>query len=336
MNLSISGSDDASAWGRCLAACLATLVAGATLVLLVVFAVDPYDSGKFGWLGIEGVGDDNPRIANASRARDPQFDSAVIGDSTAMLLDPAKLSQSTGAHFVKLTGFGLDPREQLAMLDSFIRHHPRIGVLVLVTNMPWCTRDPLPPYKSSFPSWLYGEGRLDYAAHLFSWRALEHAAQRIMIGLGRRPRNNPDGGTDYEKIWLPGQFRTMDMPGEMTSTAVSRADDAFPAIAQLADLIKRLPDSVPLVLMMPPTFHTLVPQPGSIAAGVNEACSNALKRIAAGRTHGNFIDFRVDNALTRDPANFADMIHYRAKIARRIEAAIAASIRFGAGAMIDF
>src|SRR3954462_12242941 len=114
MNSSISGSDDASAWGRCLAACLGTLVLGGVLTFLVVIAVDPYDSGKFGWLGIEGVSDDNLRIANASRARDPQFDSAVIGDSTAMLLDPANLSRSTGARFVNLSGYGLDPREQLA------------------------------------------------------------------------------------------------------------------------------------------------------------------------------------------------------------------------------
>jgi len=299
-------------------------------------AVDPYDSGKFGWLGIEGVSDDNPRLANASRARDPQFDSVVIGDSTAMLLDPVELSRGTGARFVKLTGFGLDPREQLAILDFFIRHHPRIGAVVLVTNMPWCTRDPLPQPKDSFPFWLYGESRLDYAAHLFSWRALEHAAQRIMIGLGRKSRDNPDGRTDYEKIWPPGQFRSMDMPGEMAPTAPAKADDAFPAVAQLDDLIKRLPDSVPLVLVMPPTFHTLVPQPGSIAAGVNEACSRALRRITTGRPHGTFIDFRVDNALTRDPANFADMIHYRAKIARRMETGIAASIRFGAAANIGF
>jgi hypothetical protein len=335
MNSSISSSDDASAWGRCLAACLGTLVLGAALILLVVVAVDPYDSGKFGWLGIEGVSDENPRIANASRARDPQFDSAVIGDSTAMLLDPAELSQITGARFVKLTGFGLDPREQLAMLDSFIRQHRRIGALVVVTNMSWCACDPLPPFKHAFPFWLYGDGKLDYAAHLFSWRALEHAAQRLMIGLGRRTRYNPDGGTDYEKIWPPGQFRQMHLPGEMTPTAFV-AGDAFPAIAQLGDALKRLPEGTPLVLVMPPTYHTLVPQPGSIAASVNEACSSTLKRMIAGRPHSNFIDFRIDNALTRDPANFADVIHYRAKIARRMEAAIAASIRFGATAKIDF
>jgi hypothetical protein len=336
MNSSTSSSDDASAWGRCLAACLGTLAVGATLLLLIAVAVDPYDSGKFGWLGIAGVSDDNPRVANASRARDPQFDSAVIGDSTAMLLDPAELSRSAGGRFVKLTGYGLDPREQLAMLDSFIRHHRRFGALVLVTNMTWCSRDPLPPFKTSFPFWLYEDGKLDYAAHLFSWRALEHVAQRLMIGLGRRPRDNPEGATDYEKIWPPGQFQELHVPSEMTPTASGARGDAFPALAELAELLKRLPEEVPLVLAMPPTFHTLVPQPGSVAAVVNEACGTALKHIIARRPHGHFIDFRVDNALTRDPANFADAIHYRARIARRMEATIAAMIRFGAAAKIDF
>ena len=40
--------------------------------------------------------------ATASRARDPQFDSAVIGNSTAQMLDPAELSRATGLRFVQL------------------------------------------------------------------------------------------------------------------------------------------------------------------------------------------------------------------------------------------
>jgi len=107
-------------------------------------------------------------------------------------------------------------------------------------------------------------------------------------------------------------------------------------VARLGRALKRLPTTVPLVLVMPPTFHTLVPQPGSVAAVENQACSDALKRLLEGRPRSNFIDFRVDNALTRDPANFADIIHYRAKIARKMESAIAASVRLGAAAQIDF
>ena len=84
-----------------------------------MLAVDPYDSGRFGILGITGVVDESPRTANASRARDPQFDSAVFGNSTGQLLKPSELSQLTGSSFVQLTVPGTGPREQLAIMDFF-------------------------------------------------------------------------------------------------------------------------------------------------------------------------------------------------------------------------
>jgi hypothetical protein len=57
--------------------------------------------------------------------------------------------------------------------------------------------------------------------------------------------------------------------------------------------------------------------------------------MVAGR-RGNFIDYRVDNALTRDPQNFVDLVHYRAKIADKIQHGVAASIKFGDAVKIDF
>src|SRR5260370_23146651 len=102
MNLSTSSSDDATPWGRSLVAFLGVLGLGALLLLAVMLAVDPYDSGRFGLLGIEGVADSTEVTANASRARDPQFDSAVFGNSTRQRLIPAELSQATGLHFVHL------------------------------------------------------------------------------------------------------------------------------------------------------------------------------------------------------------------------------------------
>ena len=58
--------------------------------------------------------------------------------------------------------------------------------------------------------------------------------------------------------------------------------------------------------------------------------------IIAGRPHSNILDYVVDNALTRDPGNFADLIHYRANIARILEAGVAASLRDGEAARIEF
>ena len=98
----------------------------------------------------------------------------------------------------------------------------------------------------------------------------------------------------------------------------------------------RLPADLPVVLLVPPAYYTMLPRPGSLGEAEERACSAALRKLVAGRPHSNFIDFRVDNALTRDRANFMDFGHYRAAIARRMEQGIAESIRIGEKANFEF
>jgi hypothetical protein len=333
MNSSISSSDSATEWGRCLAAFLGVLGLGALLMLAFMIAIDPYDSGRFGLLGIEGVADSTEATANASRAHDPQFDSAIFGNSTGQRLNPSELSQATGLRFVQLTAAGSDPRGQLATMDFFIRQHRHIGALVIVADLTWCVRD-LTPHLRPFPFWLYGESNLAYAGRLFSWRAINHAYQRIMIGRGLQKRITPDGFLNYENIF-PREMQPVIEPRKETPFA-GNVSDVFPAAALLEAEIKRIPADVSVVLLMPPTFYRMVPQPGSAQAAESVACRTAYKRIADSRSHTGFIDYRIDNDLTRDPRNFVDNFHYRAKIARKVQEGIAAKIRLGESAKIDF
>jgi hypothetical protein len=110
----------------------------------------------------------------------------------------------------------------------------------------------------------------------------------------------------------------------------------FPEIAALADIVRTLPADVPVVIIVPPTLATTVPKPCTETALERTACDAALKKVVAGRPRSNFISYRVDNDLTRDRANFADFIHYRPVLARKIEQGIAASLRDGESAKIDF
>jgi len=336
MSLPTSTSDLAPEWGRCLAACLGALGIGALLLLAFMIVVDPYDSGKFGLLGIDGVDDRDTHTATASRARDARFDSAVIGNSTAQMLDPAELSRATGLRFVQLYLTGGSPREQLAVLDFFMRNHQRVGALVFITDPWWCAHDRAEPAPGRFPYWLYGKSSLAYAARLISWPAIEHASQRISIGFGLRKRTDPDGFFSYEDIWLPGTFRETNRPRDPALAVTAAGRDIFPEVSQLDDVIKKLPASVPVVLLVPPTFYTTVAIPGTAEGVEREACDAALRRVVAGRPHSNFINYRIDNALTRDPANFADFIHYRPSIAARMVEGIAASFQLGQAARIDF
>jgi hypothetical protein len=337
MNSSISSSDHLSQWNRWLVILACTIAVGTSLLFVLMIMVDPYDSGRFGFLGIEGINDWNQRTANASRARDPRFDSAVIGNSHGQIISPAALSRSTGAHFVQLTVPATSSREQLAILDFFLRHHPRVEGLVIITDEVWCTHDPALPPAASFPFWLYGDSTLDYASRLLSWRAIGHSFQRIMIGLGLRHRSDPDGFSDYEESKIRDRHPDdveQNLPSSSAGTGI--ASNFFPAVRLLERVISRLPASVPIVLVIPPTFYTAIPQPGSIEAAERNGCNTALKSVVAGRLNSNFINYSVDNALTRDRMNFVDVSHYRAKVARKMEEGIAASIRSGEAARIDF
>lgn len=330
---SSSEAAEPAAWGRWLLVFVGALFLGAALVLALVLAVDPYDSGRVGILGIQGVDDASPRTANASRARDPQFDSAIFGNSTGQLIKPSELSALTAKHFVQLTVPGTGPREQLAILDFFVRHHPHPGALVIVTDASWCQRDPALPLQHPFPFWLYGRSDLDYVARLFSSRALRLTVRRLMVAAGLRPRSAPDGFWDYEK---EGPAEIVLGPRGDGGPAPPDVSPYFPAVDLLGQALKELQPDIPLVLAVPPAFYTAIPRPGTLGAAEEAACRSALAKLVAGRPHSNFINFRVENALTRDRANFMDFGHYRAAIARRIEQGIAESIKLGDKARIEF
>ncbi len=301
---------------------LAVFIGGSALVYALTLAVDPYDSGRLPSLGLRGIVDENPRTANVSRGRDPQFNSAIIGNSHGQLLSPARLDRATGLRFVQLTVPGTGPREQLAVLDWFARHHAKIGAIVLAADIGWCTQDAALPLSNPFPFWLYADGWLDYLANLFSIRSLDLGYRRILLALGLRSPTDPAGYWDYE-AGHPWTFNPAIPTETAPVSAPVRQDFSFPAIAQLSGALGRLPPATPVVVVMPPVFFTELPRAGTSDAARLDQCKQALGRLAAERPHSAFLDFLQDTPVTRDPANFMDAGHYRAGVAMQIEAEIA-------------
>jgi hypothetical protein len=163
MSSSISDSDisvretSAAVWRRWLRVFCTTLGTGTVCLYAALVLIDPYDSGRFPGLGIVGFADENPRTAGVARARSTQFNAAIFGNSTAMRLDPNRLSSATGLSFVQLAIAGTGPEEQMALLRWFIVNHRRIGALVIDTDdNTWCTQEEAPPLLFQFPFWLYG------------------------------------------------------------------------------------------------------------------------------------------------------------------------------------
>src|SRR5207237_6464637 len=169
---------------------------------------------------------------------------------TGQLLKPGELTRLIGTSFVQLTVAGTGPREQLAIMDFFTRHHPRIGALVIVTDAAWCVRDPALPLQHPFPFWLYGESTLDYAGRLFSSRALGRTWRRVLLAMGLRQRSAPDGYWDYETQG-PGEFQPVIAPQDDAAVSTGPVSDFFPGVALLGDAISKLPAGLPVVLVVP-------------------------------------------------------------------------------------
>jgi len=311
-------------WRRVAAAFLVTLFGGLGAIYAFLVVIDPYDSGRFATFMKPGVSDEGARTGSASRGRDPQFDAAIFGNSRGHLLDPVRLSQSTGANFVQLTTPGSGPAEHMTLMRYFLAHHARVAAMVINVDERWCGHDPALPVLFAFPFWLY-RGDLEYLAHLLSTRAIAAARNRIELAWGLRRPFDPRGYLDYEtgRTWNfhPGPFAEPD-----GAVAAREADTYFPAIDAFDEILAAVPAQTSLVMVVPPVYRAALPAPGTQLAADLAACKATLAQRMAARPRGSFIDFMIDGPISRDPENFMDMEHFRMNVARMIEARIAAAM----------
>jgi hypothetical protein len=320
----VEESSAETSWRRWIIVFCATFYGLGGLLFGLLLMIDPYDSARFPTFGIVGIDDHNPRMANVSRGRDPAFNSAIFGNSTGQLIDPHRIGPVTHMSFTQLTVPATGPREQLAMMGWFASHHGRIGALILVADSSWCAQSPDLQVTHPFPFWLYGSDR-DYIVHVLNSKSLDRAVWRVQLAFGMRPRTDPVGYSDY----MAGKNFAFvpQLPEPVEDLSGAKFPLQFPWINRLRDQIARLPPDASVVIVVPPVYAPLLDPPDSIGALVEAACKSTLEDSVAGRHRAAFLDFRVDNAVTRDPGNFADGVHYRNDIARDIEARIVAALR---------
>lgn len=331
MNSSISDSDPR--WRRLLVFYAASLLLLALILGAILLALDPYDSGRFALFDGNDVPRFGQRLTAASLGRRAGFDTAIVGNSTVQLLDPARIGAASGRAVVSLTVPGTGPREQLVVADWFLRHHPGAATRGLVFGIDgrWCRGDGRLELTNPFPFWLYSRSAVDYARHMMRLKSVEAAARKVKLLLGREAGASWDGYSDYEagRVWDPAAVRqrlakqtTEAKPMDETATGTE-----FAAMALLQGFLARLPRSAAVVLVLPPRYHAAVPPPGSAAAARQEACRQALEALVAARPGTRLLDFLSHPVTSDDATEFWDLLHYRARVARRIEAAVAAALR---------
>ncbi len=270
------------------------------------------------------------------RARDPQFDGAIFGNSTGQLLDPERLGDLVGRRLVNLTIGGSGPVEQLVTMDYFLRHHPgRARTLVLSMDTSWCHADRYfarDRIAHPFPFWLYDGDRLTYASHVITFEAIGLSFRKIMIALGLRPpRARADGYDNFElgRMWrIDEAWQRLGMDARIMqwmSVDDAARMDSFVALDALDAFIGGLPQETNVALVFTPYYAGGLPDLGSLPAQRLDACKARAARLAQTRRTA-YLDFMQDNAATRDAANYWDPTHYRSHIAREVEERIALAL----------
>lgn len=324
MSSSTSSSEAAAGFLRAFAGWAAAVgLAVAALLLLL----DPYDTGRLTPFPHAGVPETAPRMANASRIRDPGFDAAVIGNSTMQLLSPERLDALTGLAFVQLTVPGTGPMEQAAMAERlFAQRGGGLRAVALGLDRTWCDasfeRRPVNP----FPFWLYGPSDLAYLRSLVRLSSLEFLPLRIRMILGDKRAGRRDGYWNFEAASPPHDPAAPDLSA-MAAPAVAVEGPA--ATGALRRILDAAPAGLRLVLVHPPVYIRADAAPDAAHRRTVAACKAALAAAAAGRPGVAILDFWSDDEATRDRARFIDPIHYRRPMAERIEAAIAARLQGG-------
>src|SRR3954467_12540888 len=221
-----SGSDEltvsAGAWRRFARDFAIGAAAILGSLLAIAYALDPFDTGRPGLFAKAGVRPQGPRTAGASRGRDPAFNAAGIGNSHIQLLSPERLDALTGLSFVQLSIVATGPKQQFAVVDWFMRHHPGARALVIGADRFWCQPELAGLDQAPFPFWLYSRSLPEYLRGLLRFHVLEELPHRVGYLLAKRPaRARPDGYWDYEPALLAAGHMS-DPAGRLWGRPLSR------------------------------------------------------------------------------------------------------------------
>jgi hypothetical protein len=319
---------------------------GLTLALFALFSLacygfilvlDPYQNVPFSPALPRAPVAQNQRYAYPALARQPQFDSAIVGTSMVRLLNPSRLNELLGARFVNLAMNSATAHEQVQMNALFLRHHPRAKFLVYAIDDSWCRAAAATDRYTfrDFPEFMFDENRWNDLLYLFNDKALENAVRMLELVQGKRePKYGADGYFDFTRDFgaydlgrtrqrIYGSPTPPPAPPPLDLEPAASTD--APAMANL-DLLPTLLTAAPpdarIVLLMPP-MHVWHQQ--QHAANYRECKARVLETVAP-MARVQVLDYLLDSELTRRDENYWDAIHYGDGIAAGIERDIAAAL----------
>ena len=323
-------------WRRFLRTAIIGFVALVVFVYALILLVDPYQNIPFSLPLDRAPISTNQRFAYPALARDPRFDSVIIGSSTLRVLNPENLDGLTGARFANLAMNSATAYEQSRIHELFVRHHPGAKYVIVGIDDSWCKRETSYDKYTfrAFPEWMYDENPWNDLLYLFNDKALENTVRLLEFVTGRREAKyetngyrdfTPDFGVyDIEEVrrrlypkGRPSERRVPDLTPRR-----ERSDWNYASHGLLSGLFDALPKSARALAI-------LAPMHGQYLARAELSYRECKARILelAERQRVGVMDYMIDSPITRVDENYWDPLHITAPVARDIEGDVAARLR---------
>jgi hypothetical protein len=309
-----------------------TLLCAALLYGWILF-VDPYGVVWFSPPFEREPVSRNQRFSYPAIARNPAYDSLIVGTSSVRLLNPAELNPLLDASFANLAMNAATPYEQSQILSLFVRHHPLVRYAFLgIDDHYWCELGKVSRRFTHrpFPDWMYDENRWNDLLYLFNSSTAEQAWRQFRNFLGlRQPKFGIDGYTvfvppeseyDIDRVMQelypdtqPGIVPAVDPPYRPTPEDL--AQWVFPTVSILGEMLGMIPPATPKVLILPPYHQHRLPVPGTRRDAIYSACKAEVVRTASRFPNTLVLDFMIRSPVTLDDASYWDPEHYRVGVA---------------------
>jgi hypothetical protein len=322
-------------WRRFVVVLLGAFSGVMLAVWLFVVLVDPFGSLPLSLPFDRGPVDSNARYAFPMLARDPRFDSAMLGTSTVRLLRPVTFDRLFGARFVNLAMSSATPYEQSRLLELFLAAHPAPRLLLFGVDTQWCEIDSYRRFtERPFPEWLYSGSRWAGYREMADFYSVDKAWRALMEWTGLKKRvHGRDGYTQFvpdDSRYDPARVAEL-----MAAVAPYGARDGMrgppatwnmPNMELMRDAIARIPATTPLLMLIVPVNQRLIAVPGTPEATLLDECKRRVTALADARGHATLIDFMIASPITSHDENYWDPWHYRADIAERIAQDVVAAL----------
>jgi len=319
-------------WSQFIRWVMFAVVAFGGILYGAILILDPYQNVPFSPSLNRAPVSTNQRFAYPALARDPIFDSAIIGTSTTRLLDPARLSSFLDARFVNLSMNSATAYEQTQIFELFIRNHPNIRYMVFGIDETWCNRSAIIEKYTfrSFPEWMYDSNRWNDLLYLFNDKALENAVRMLELLSGRRePKYRVDGYRNFTGDFGPYDLEAVrkrlhavpptSFDGMSLGPSLTQFSWHYPLIITISRLLAELPDDTRVLLLFPPLHARYIARR---AADLSE-CKGRIAELLPSLDNVVVMDFLHISELTRDDSNYWDPIHFTSEIAKMLEINIA-------------